>query len=369
MNKLQTPIAAALIAFSMNVFAGDCSSLSGQYTIGKSGAANFSSISAAANALNCGGVNGPVTFIIEKGSYNEHVVISTIKGASEFNTVTFASASTDNADAVITSSSSEATVVLNGASYITFKNISVDHKLATGGNSMRVEGAGNHISFRGVAFYGVETTKTGVANATVNFATDAARTAVSFNNCEINNGSIGIAKGGAGERDSRTSISNTLFFNQFETALALTNEDAPFLGTNVVSSLSTYAGFKAISLDNISNNLVVRNNIINIATGSTGLTMNNCTASAGNMGQVSDNSINIGGKSEAYGIFLSGKTDNQSLTYNKVKLTVNGPHTATQAYYKNTSTGNHIDMNSNIGYGMNTNGVAAESSTLNNQTL
>jgi hypothetical protein len=369
MNKLHKPLSALLIAFSVNVMAGDCPALSGKYTIGKSKNANFASVSAAASALKCGGVSAPVTFVIEKGVYNEQVLISNIKGASDFNTVTFTSASNDNADAVITAGNGNATLVLNGVSYVSFKNISISHKTAGAGNCMRVEGKSNHLNFKGVAFYGVETTQTGAANATVNFTTDAARNAVSFSNCEVNNGSIGIAKGGAALRDTHTSISGTLFFNQYETAIALNNEESPFVGTNVISSLSTYNGYRAISFDNVTNNLVVRSNIINATSGSTGVAMNNCTATAGSMGQISDNSINIGGKSEAYGIFLSGATDNQSLAYNRVKLTVNGPHTATQAYYRNTGTGNHIEMNNNIGYGMNNTGVASEPGTINNQTL
>ena len=44
MNKLNKILGAALIGISMNAIAGDCPTLSGQYTIGKSDGSDFSSI-------------------------------------------------------------------------------------------------------------------------------------------------------------------------------------------------------------------------------------------------------------------------------------------------------------------------------------
>jgi hypothetical protein len=155
--------------------------------------------------------------------------------------------------------------------------------------------------------------------------------------------------------DTKTSITGTLFFNQYATGLALTNEDAPTVSNNVVSSLSNYAGFKALSLDNASNSVIVSNNIINAANGTYGLVMNNCTAQATALGQISNNSIAVGGK-EAYGLYLSGNTDNQVLNFNRVKLTINGTQNANQAYYKNAGAGNNVNMLNNIFYDLKTGG-------------
>lgn len=358
MNKLNKIIAAALITMSLNSFAGDCPALSGQFTIGKSENADFTNINDAANALKCGGVTGPVTFLLEDGTYNERVVLSAIPGASAFNTITFESKSGNNAEVVISYASADATMVLNGTSFVNFENLTIDHKNSTYGNVMRVDGKATNLNFKSVVFDGIEVTRTGTQAATVLFTNSAAKSEVAFTDCEINNGSIGISKGGtsAESMDAKTSITGTLFFNQYESGLALTNEDAPVITNNVVSTLSNYNGFKAMNLDDVANNVIISNNIINAANGSYGVAMNNCSAQATNLGQINNNSIAVGGTGETYGVFLSGNSDNQVLNFNRVKLTINGNQTATQAYYKNTGSGNNINMMNNIFYDLNTGG-------------
>lgn len=356
MNKLSTTL--TILAFALRVFAGDCPPLSGEFTIGQSENADFTSINDATNALQCGGVSGPVTFLLEKGIYTERVVLSTIPGASNFNTVTFESATGNSNDAVISYGSADATVVLNGVSYVAFENLTIDHKAATYGNSLRVDGKSNHLTFKTVVFDGVEVNRTGSNSAVVFFTANAPKTDVAFEDCEINNGSVGISKGGATAEslDTKTSISGTLFYNQYEAGLALNNEDAPSITNNVVSTLSTYQSFKAIHLDNVANNMVVNSNIVNAANGAYGLVLNNCVAQANNLGQISNNSIAVGGNSETYGVYLSGSSDNQVLNFNRVKLTINGQKNSTQAYYKNMGTGNNINMMNNIFYDLNTGG-------------
>jgi hypothetical protein len=355
MNKLNQFLTAALVAISLNSFAGDCPALSGSYTIGKNEGVDFASVSEAVAAAQCGGVNGPVTFRMESGVYNERVVISSIPGASVYNTVTFESKSGLNSDVVIGYGNADATVVMNGTSNISFANISINHAAATYGNAVRVDGKASNIRFESVVFNGVDVARTGANSATVYFTSSAPKTNVSFENCEINNGSTGIFKGGINTEavDSKTTITGTLFFNQFETALALSNETAPIISNNVISSLSHFSNFKGISLKNVANDVILSNNVITMATGSTGIEMNNCKAQATHMGQVTGNSVAVGGKDEANGIMLTGTTDNQVLNFNRVKLS-NGAETAKQAYYRNSGAGNNINMLNNIFFDLST---------------
>lgn len=356
MNKLLTTFAS--IALTLSAFAGDCPALSGEFTIGKSENADFSTITDATNALKCGGVSGPVTFLLEDGTYNERVVLSSIPGASAFNNVTFESKSGNNAEAVISYGSGDATVIMNGVAYVAFENLTIDHKAATYGNCLRVDGKSNNLNFKGVVFEGVEVNRAGSNSAVVYFSSTAPKTDINIEDCEINNGSTGLVKGGAtGDNlDTKTSITGTLFFNQYESGLALTNEDAPVITNNVVSTLSTHNGFRAINLDNAANNVIVSNNIVNAANGSYGLAMNNCGAQGTSLGQINNNSIAVGGNSESYGIYLSGTTDNQVLNFNRVKLTINGQQNATQAYYRNAGSGNNVNLMNNIFYDLNTGG-------------
>ena len=359
MKAINKIIGAALLTLSLNSFAGDCPALTGQLTVGKAEGADFATLTDAVNALKCGGVSGPVTIFLESGTYNEHVVLSAIPGTSAFNTVTFEAKSGNNADAIISYTAADATVALNGVSYVSFENVTIDHKTATYGNCVRVDGKSSHLRFKGVVFEGVEVARTGANSSTIYFSSSAQKTNITVEDCDINNGSTGIYKGGysTDAPDGKTSITGSLFFNQYEAALALVNEDAPVITNNVVSTLSTYSAYKGINLENITNNMVVSNNIVTAANGSVGLSMKNCVAQTSGLGQVNNNSIAVGGNGETYGIYLSGSTDNQVLNFNRIKLTITGgAPTANQAYYKNIGSGNNINMMNNIMYDLNTGG-------------
>ena len=349
MNKLTNLFTAAIVTISVNSFAGTCPALNGLFTIGKSENADFTTVQDAANALMCGGVSSPVTFRLENGTYNERVVLSSIAGASAINTITFESKSGEKSDAVISYNSSDATIVLNGTSYVSFENITVQHKDATYGNCLRAEGKASNISFKGVIFDGVEADRSGTGTVVVYFTSTAPKSEISMTDCEINNGSMGIYKSGmsADVRDSKTVISGNLFFNQFEAGVALSNEDAPEISNNVVSSMSANTNFKGIYLDNAANQIIVTKNVINATMGAVGLAMNNCEAQATNAGQINNNSIVANGS----GISLTGTTDNQILNFNRVKLSINGGN---QTYYANSSTGNNINLMNNIFFDLNT---------------
>lgn len=154
--------------------------------------------------------------------------------------------------------------------------------------------------------------------------------------------------------DSKTSINGTLFYNQYEAAVALSNEDAPQLTNNAFTSLSTYDKFKAVALSDISNQMVVSNNIVNAVHGEAGVAINNCKAQANGLGQITFNSITVGGQKKATGILMSGTSDNHVLNYNRVKLMMNDDQASSQAYYRNTSDGKNVNMMNNIFYDLNT---------------
>jgi hypothetical protein len=345
MKKLNPILTAALVALSLHSFAGDCAALSGQYTIGKSASADFLTVNDAVSALQCGGVTGAVTFNMESGTYFEKVVMSVIPGTSATNTVTFCGQSGVNTDVVIAYSSSNATLIMNGTNYVSFQNISVNHPAITYGNCARIDGKASHINFTGVVFNGIDAPRTGANSAVVYFTPLAPKTDITFKNCDINNGSVGIFKAGlsADEPDTRTLITGTLFLNQFETALIITNESAPVINSNVINSFSNFSNFVGISLNNVSGNITLSNNIINTVTGSVGIEMNDCVAQASNLGQIANNQVTVGGKDEASGIMLTGKTDNQVIDMNRVNIT-RGAETANQAYYRNTGAGRNINI-------------------------
>ena len=96
----------------------------GTYTIGGVSPA-YTTVKEAANALNTYGICGPVTFKIRNGVYDGYVSLNSCKGASASNRVTFESESSGNTAVELKTiaDSSDYIVKLNGADYITFKDV------------------------------------------------------------------------------------------------------------------------------------------------------------------------------------------------------------------------------------------------------
>ncbi|MEO8211064.1 MAG: T9SS type A sorting domain-containing protein [bacterium] len=102
------------------------SQLSGAYTIGQGG--NFNTITSAVYSLVTNGINGPATFNIIPGIYDEQVVIDSIPGTSEINNVVFQSQS-GISNSVIWQSTLPGNVFIlniNSADYLSIKKLSFD---------------------------------------------------------------------------------------------------------------------------------------------------------------------------------------------------------------------------------------------------
>ena len=136
----------------------------------------------------------------------------------------------------------------------------------------------------------------------------------------------------------------------------MSNEIAPVISNNVVSSVSNYKNYKAINLDQVNSSTIISNNVVNAVNGTYGLVMNNCTGEKDNYATVSNNSINIGGQNSMYGMYLSGNTDNVVFNFNRIKLTPASQSVSNQAYYRNSGTGANINLLNNIFFDLNTGG-------------
>ncbi|MCB0810390.1 MAG: hypothetical protein KDB96_14020, partial [Flavobacteriales bacterium] len=73
-----------------------CSPLAGTYRIGASVAAHYPSFTGAVNAMLTCGIDGPVVFEVEDGTYTEQITLPTITGNSNVNTITFRGQSLDS---------------------------------------------------------------------------------------------------------------------------------------------------------------------------------------------------------------------------------------------------------------------------------
>ncbi|HAW21427.1 MAG TPA: hypothetical protein DCX14_14690 [Flavobacteriales bacterium] len=121
MKKVLLSLSGALIAF------GSFAQLSGTYTIdggSATGGTNYQTFSAAVSALGSSGINGPVTFNVDEGTYSETVNFPTsITGSSSTNVITFQSDGNNTANPVITSSSYVINMGYGALNNITFRDL------------------------------------------------------------------------------------------------------------------------------------------------------------------------------------------------------------------------------------------------------
>lgn len=100
--------------------------LNGTYTIGGLGA-DFPTFTAAANALSQGGVCGPVTLLVNPGTYTEQVTFGNIPGLSATNTLTINGINKTNRilEFSNTNSNDRHTLKFIDAQFITIKNLTI----------------------------------------------------------------------------------------------------------------------------------------------------------------------------------------------------------------------------------------------------
>lgn len=103
-------------------------SLGGTYTINATlpaAGTNYQTFATAATALSQFGVCSSVLFEVAPGTYSEHVSLTAIPGASAANTITFEGLTAQQSVLTHDGSISQATVRMNGADHITFRNLTI----------------------------------------------------------------------------------------------------------------------------------------------------------------------------------------------------------------------------------------------------
>jgi len=184
--------------------------ISGTFTIGGA-SPDFTTISAAVNALNQFGLCGPTVFNIRSGTYNERFSLDAIPGASAVNTVTFQSETGNRADVNITSSSNSSgannyVVRFDGADYVTFKNLTITPTNASYGTALYIQGGSENNMFENVDFMGLQTTTTSNYMALVYSPSGSLDHNNTFLNCNFRNGSSALYMYGSGTTSTENNL-------------------------------------------------------------------------------------------------------------------------------------------------------------------
>ncbi|WP_417600275.1 T9SS type A sorting domain-containing protein [Owenweeksia hongkongensis] len=245
--------------------------LSGTYTIGgAAGPNNFPTWDSAATSLNGCGVSGPVVFNVAPGTYNEHITLNDITGASATNTITFNGGDTSLVEITHTSTTDEPTIYFNGADYVNIKNITVSNNSTSDAWGLMFQnGSDNntvdscHIKMPVTTTFEIMGI---VASASLSSATSTGNNAnnLTVSNCMITGGETGIHLEGtttAASYNAGNQILNNIFRFQDDHGIEVDGQvGLKIIGNDVDSLVNIQA--EGIYLQNVDDFVLNENRVI-----------------------------------------------------------------------------------------------------------
>lgn len=350
--------------------------LSGTYTINSAlptSGTNYASFSAAATALNTGGVSGPVTFNVSGGPYTEQLLLNGFTGASATNRVTF----NGNGRTIQFSSGTSAqraVITLNGADYVTLDSLVVDATVGGTGTGtygfgvQLVNNANNNVIRRCRVSTSTSSTSTNfVAISSSASTTSATASGTGFNQnltlednivsggyyCITHVGNTTAAPGvGLVMRNNR--VRDYYFYG-----LYLLYQSAPLITGNDISrpTRSTVSTFYGVYLSTGNSGAIVTKNRIHNgfdgAAGSTAATYaiyvaTGTTATTTTPHLVANNLIyNIGGNGTVYALYNT-TSNNVRYYYNTINVDEQNTSGTSTSYGLYQTTGTGVEFKNNI---------------------
>ncbi|MBN1446283.1 MAG: T9SS type A sorting domain-containing protein [Bacteroidetes bacterium] len=196
--------------------------LAGSYTIGGA-SPDYATFEDAVDALETYGVCGAVTFTVASGTYFEELDISPIPGASATSTITFDGGSGNAATRILTTSQSGigATLMLDGADYLRFRNLTITSTGLSYGTAVWFTGGADHNVIENCI---LESSTSAASSNMTTVVGSASKTSIStsgttgsFNRLENNSirgGYYGIYWRGSGTTDTTQNKSNQYIGNE-----------------------------------------------------------------------------------------------------------------------------------------------------------
>ncbi len=295
-------------------------SLSGTYTLG-GGAANYPTFAAAVNDLANLGVCGPVTFLVNPGTYNEQVSIPAISGASSTNTITFVGISNQTATLTYgaTLSTANYTLQFDGADWVTFDSLVIESSGTTYGRAIDFSANSdwNTIENCLVRYNGTSST-TSTNRVLIYSASGTLNEYNSIADNVIEGGSYGMYwyGGGSTNLEKGNTIARNMFRGQYNYGARLYYQDSVNFNWNDIMYTNTYTGTSygvyTQYADNLSsfkyNKVIGDTNQITNGGWRYGMYFANCDGTSANHVAVHNNMIANGdtvGTSTQYGIYMS----------------------------------------------------------------
>jgi PKD repeat protein len=354
----------------------------GTYTIGGS-SPDFATIKDAVTGINNFGICGAVTFDIRTGTYNEQVVINQIAGASATNTITFKSETGNKADVTISAPASTSAIDnyvinLNGADFITIKNLTIERSgTGTFASVINIEGDVQNVTITNNTLRGptsIATDANGTRSGIFGAANATTKNIEIYNNLFDNNSNGVWLNTNTTNYSSGTRIyDNTI--NVHYTGVFAAGQYFPEIYKNKINRMdkTINVDFFGISLNLIDSAYNITQNLIESNRGY-GIRLRSSHGYVGKEGVVANNIVimNYAGSSSVFGISTETAGSYQLYAHNTCYLNVDYTSSTSttlgaRVFYMPTTTANaysNIRVLNNIFYST-TDGVAAWFTTNN----
>ncbi len=284
------------------VKSGITDALSGTYTIGGS-SPDYSDFKSAVSDLLKKGICGSVVFNVRDGVYSEQISLSAVPGASSVNTIVFQSQSGDSSKVKLTSGSSSGssknyTLELNGASWITFRKMTLARTgSGTYGTVIEVHGGATHNTISNNRIAGVSTSTDNQSQAVIHSAQDI-DSFIQITDNRIVGGASGMYWYGTGQvvAEPGTMISRNQFDSNGTNGIFMGFQDAPLISENRITNIKN-SPYHAIELyDACINGIKIIKNYINLPNGGYGIYSDQgISGSINDSALIANNSICING--------------------------------------------------------------------------
>lgn len=288
------------------------SALSGTLTISKNAATNpdYSSFTAAVNALEMYGVCGPVIFNVDDTTYTEQIKLKEFMGMSSTNTVTFQSASGNNTGVKLSYSASTSsgnyTVHFDGGDHFTFKNITIQNLGSSNSVALRFNNKASHNKIEGCVVESPTSTSSWNQNRAVIHASGVENDSNSFVGNTINGGTYGIYyNGNFNNYNKGLKIEKNKMNNQYHYGMYVYYQKDPVINENHLKTDNAYNFGYGIYCVNVVESKVI-NNYVDEGTGNNpafnyGMYFSSSNGSLGNWTVITGNRI----KFRTYGIYVT----------------------------------------------------------------
>ncbi len=365
-------VTTSAIVFCLLLLQPAMAQLTGTKTIGGT-SPDYSTLAAAVTALNGSGVGtGGVTFEFRDGTYAGGTAVAAITATgTSANPIVFQSENDDASLVTISSSTNADVITLQGCSYITFNNLTIDYTGSSGYSALELAAGYNNdnVSVTNCVMDGSSATNTAYAYSVIYVA----QTSNSYHNnnfvltnSKVQDGSYGIYVSNYSSSSLGTGldIEGNEFKDNYRGGLYLYYQDAVTISGNTIHTSKTYSATYGMNINSCSGKHEITDNYIYTdGSGriSYGIYLNGSASTSGNNALIVNNSIQVyNSTGSAYGIYQSSTSKYYDI-YNNTVYISGGGSSSTYPYQSYTSSdGTNVKNNVFMNNGTSSTSLAIE---------